>query len=230
MKSLLVFIALGAALFIACSASKSASNPEAPLQLPTTTQSGMPVATSSVTEKSVCNLKLSELPVIKGLKLGTTPDEVLALFPGSKDDLQLRTTLSTPPGPTGDLIFAITPSKYSGAGAEFKDVTRLSFGVLDGRIWKFTINYNGPEWEHVDKFVEKFIENKTLPAVEQWEPYVGMDQQMKTLTCADFSVRIFAGGEGGNLNYVLVQDLEAEKKLKERRRKAREQASPTPEQ
>ena len=38
--------------------------------------------------------------------------------------------------------------------------------------------------------------------------------------------RVFAGGQGGNLNYVLMKDLEAEKKLKDRRAKAREKATP----
>jgi len=100
--------------------------------------------------------------------------------------------------------------------------------MLDGHLSSFTINYNGPQWPDVDKFVETFVEGKNLPAANQWEPYAGMETQMKTLTCTDFSVRVFSGGEAGNQNYVLVQDLEADKKLKERRRKARESASPTP--
>jgi hypothetical protein len=90
------------------------------------------------------------------------------------------------------------------------------------------VHYNGPQWPHVDKFVEKLVGEMNLPPSEQWEAYAGQDTQLKTLTCADFLIRANAAGEGGNLNYVSMTDLEAEKKLRERRRKAREQASPTP--
>jgi hypothetical protein len=218
------------AISIACSASKSASSPApVPANQPAQPVSSTPapVTTSSVHAPTACTLKISEAPAINRLKLGMTEAEVLAVFPGSKDDAELRSALSKPRGPLGNSSFLLTPSKYE-SPAEYKAVNRVTFSMLDGRVSSFTINYNGPEWPHVDKFVEKFVEGKDLPAVDQWEPYAGMENQMKTLTCTDFSIRVFNGGEGGNQNYVLVQDLEADKKLKERRRKARESASPSP--
>jgi len=219
------------AISIACSASKSASSPaqvsgnQPANQLISPTPAS--VTTSSVHEQAACTLKLSEAPVINRLKLGMTADQVLAVFPGSKDDAEVRSAVSKAPGPLGNSSFLITPSKY-GSAADFKEVSRVTFSMLDGHLSSFTINYNGPQWPDVDKFVETFVEGKNLPAANQWEPYAGMETQMKTLTCTDFSVRVFSGGEAGNQNYVLVQDLEADKKLKERRRKARESASPTP--
>lgn len=218
------------AISIACSASKSASSPApVPANQPAQPVSSTPapVTTSSVHAPTACTLKISEAPAINRLKLGMTEAEVLAVFPGSKDDAELRSALSKPRGPLGNSSFLLTPSKYE-SPAEYKAVNRVTFSMLDGRVSSFTINYNGPEWPHVDKFVEKFVEGKDLPAADQWEPYAGMENQMKTLTCTDFSIRVFNGGEGGNQNYVLVQDLEADKKLKERRRKARESASPSP--
>ena len=56
-----------------------------------------------------------------------------------------------------------------------------------------------------------------------------MDNQLKSLKCSEVEIRVFAGGQGGNLNYVLMRDLEADKKLKDRRAKARAKATPTPE-
>jgi hypothetical protein len=55
-----------------------------------------------------------------------------------------------------------------------------------------------------------------------------MDNQLKTLKCTDFEVEVFAGGKGGNLNYVKVKDLSAEKKLNDRRAKAAAKATPAP--
>jgi len=213
------------AVSIACSTSKSAPSPQPPAENRLASQSSTPQNMSSVKATTPCALKISEAPVIRGLKLGMTPEEILALFPGSKEDTALRTALSAPPGRFGNSSFLITPSKY-GSAANYKEVSRLNFSLLDGRVSNFTINYVDRQSPNVDKLIEKFGEDKNLPPPDQWEPYPGMDTQMKTLTCNGFSIRIFDGGEGASLDYVLVEDLEADKKLKERRKKAREQASP----
>jgi hypothetical protein len=47
-----------------------------------------------------------------------------------------------------------------------------------------------------------------------------MDTQLKMLKCAEVEIRAFVGGPGGNLNYVLMNDLVAAKKLKDRKDKA----------
>ncbi len=218
---LLVLIAIS----IACSASRSASSPS---QLTVSQPISSPAApvSSSSTERIACTLKLSEAPVINRVKLGMTVDEVLALFPGSKDDPDVRAAAARR-GPVGNGSLPITPSKY-GSAADFKQINRVSLSLLDGRVSSMTIQYNGPEWPHIDKFVEKFVEGKDLPAADQWEPYVGMETQMKTLTCTGFSIRLFSGGEGGSQNYVLIKDIEADNTIKERRKKTQEQASPTP--
>jgi hypothetical protein len=167
------------------------------------------------------------LPAVKGLKLGMTTDEVLAVFPGSKDDAELRPQLSQPAGPLGTSNFIIKPAKYQNK-ENFAGITQIAFSLLDGRVSSFIFSYNGPAYSHVDKFVENFVNGTNLPVADQWEAYQGLDTQMKTLTCKDFEMRIFAGGEGGNLNYISVKDLIAETQLKDRRKKAREKASPTP--
>jgi hypothetical protein len=217
----IVFVAVS----FACLVSKSASSPAQLTSSPTTSQSSTPLTAPSAHEKTACTLTLSEAPMIDRLKLGMKVDEILALFPGSKDDAELRSELSKPPGRFGNSTFLLTPSKYPST-ADFKAVSRLTFTMLDGNVSSFTVNYNGPQWPHVDKFVEKVIEGKNLPTADQWEAYVGMDTQMKTLNCTGFSIRVFSGGESGSMNYVLVEDVEADKKLKERRKKAREQAGP----
>lgn len=227
MKFLVAIISFSVALSVACSASRSASSPTPLAGTPATNQTSSPITASIVQDKPVCTLTMSGAPVIKGLRLGMTPDEVMALFPGSKDDADLRAQLSRPPTSFGGSSFVMRPEKYKNK-AEFNGISQISFSVLDGRISSFTVHYPGPQWPHVDQFVTKFIDGTDLPPADQWQPYAGMDNQMKTLTCVDFAIRVFAGGEGANLNYVLLQDLEADKKLKERRKKAREQASPTP--
>lgn len=164
-----------------------------------------------------------------------TADEVLALFPGSKDDPEVRATLSRPASSVGTTNLVLHPANYGPKNnQQLKpgDVSQITLNLLDGHVSMVTFGYNGPEFSHVDKLIEKVVKENNLPAPDQWEPYVGMDSQLKTLTCAEFEVRVFIGGQGGNLNYVLVKDLQAEKKLQDRRAKARAKAaataSPTP--
>lgn len=170
---------------------------------------------------------MSQAPAIHGLKLGMTPDEVMTLFAGSRDDADLRSQLARPPSQFGTSSFVVRPERYEHK-TDFSGISQITFTLLDGRISSITAQHNGPEWPHVDDFVTKFTDGTGLPPASQWEAYPGLDHQMKTLTCTDFSVRLYAGGEGGSQNYVMVQDLQADKQLKDRRKKAREKASPTP--
>ncbi|MEK6336041.1 MAG: hypothetical protein AABM67_14015 [Acidobacteriota bacterium] len=154
-----------------------------------------------------------------------TTEEVLALFPGSKEDPEIRSSSSTI-SQFGTSSFVIRPERYE-SKEKFADIRQITVRLLDGRISSVRVGHNGPEFSHVDKFVEKYSEGKNLPA-ESWEAHVGMDNNLKILRCTDFEIQVFTGGPGGNLNYIEIKDLEAEKQLKDRRAKAKAKATPTP--
>jgi len=177
--------------------------------------------------KSNCSLTAATIPLIEGIKLGSTPDEVLAILPGSKDDPEVKTAIAKPATALGVSEFIVRANKLQ-PKEKYAHINHFTFSLLDGRISTINIGYNGPAYANVDEFVTNFVKGTKLPPVEQWEAYPGMETQLKTLTCKDFEIRIFSGGEGGNQNYVLLTDLEAKKQLKDRRAKARAQASPTP--
>lgn len=225
MKTFLVIASLLIAISIACSSYKSASSPTPANSLEAVTHAASPTPEVVAQEKTPCTLTLPGAPEIKGLRLGMTADEVLALFPGSREDADVRSDLARPAGQFGTSNFLIRPAKYE-SKEKFTGISQISFMLLDGRVSKFTVQYSGPEYSHVDKFVSKVVEDTNLPSVNQWEAYVGMDNQVKTLTCADFEVRAFIGGSGGILNNVSMRDLVAQKKLHEREAKANEQPTP----
>jgi hypothetical protein len=177
--------------------------------------------------KAVCGLTMAQVPGIGALRLRMTTEQVLALFPGSNGDPEVRSRLSRPASPLGESGFIIMPERYQ-SKEKFAGISRISFSLLDGRLSTFTITYDGPEWSHVDKFVAKVVEGTNLPAAEAWEAYAGLDTQLKILTCTDIEIRVFAGGQGGNLNYVLMSDLVAARTLKDRRVKAREKGRQEP--
>jgi hypothetical protein len=227
MKSFFLFTLLAIAVSIACSGYKSAGSPTVSNGNTATNQVSVQEETPPTQDKPKCELTLVSVPTLIGLKLGMTANEVLAVFPGSSEDAELRSDLARPPNAFGGSSFGIVPSKYQGK-EKFAGITQIGFSFLDGRVSSFTFNYNGPEYPHVDRFVEKFVDGTGLPAADQWEAYPGLDTQMKTLTCKDFEIRVFASGKGGDLNYILVKDLAAEETLKDRRKKARAQPSPSP--
>ncbi len=171
----------------------------------------------------VCGLSTAQVPGIGELRLGMTAEQVLALFPGSGQDPAVRASLSKPPTPVGTSNFSIKPDNYQSKD-KYVGISRIAFSLLDGRVSTISISYNGPEWPNVDKFVEKVTEGTSLPPSGEWRAYPGLETQLKYLTCTDFEIRVFAGGEGGNLNYVLMNDLTAARTLKDRRLKAREKA------
>jgi hypothetical protein len=181
-------------------------------------------ANQDVSDGGPCSLVMDQAPVLNGLRLGMASAEVLALFPGSKEDAAVKASLSQPPDQLGVSAFSLRPDKYQPA-EKYPGVSQITFTLLDDRVSRLNVGYNGPQWPHVDKFVEKFVEGTNLPQADGWDPYVGLET-MKTLKCKDFEIQIFAGGKGGNLNYVLMSDLLAAKKLKLREDKAAKQAIP----
>ena len=186
-----------------------------------------PVQTSraATQEKPQCTLTLLAAPTINGIKLGMSKQEILSLFPGDKEGADLRVRASQPDGPFGMTSLSVAPVESKD---HFTGISNVTFRLVNGRLYNFRIGYNGPAWPGIDKFVEKFGNDNSLPPASHWEAYVGMDNQLKTLNCAGFSVQLFVGGQGGNLNYADITDVAADKELKDRRAKARAQASPTP--
>src|SRR5260221_4539092 len=82
---------------IACTPSRSAGSPSLANSNFADVQSPAQTNNASTQEKPTCQLTLAGAPDIKGFRLGMTADEVLALFPGSKDDAEVRSDLTRPP-------------------------------------------------------------------------------------------------------------------------------------
>jgi len=227
-----LFLVILCGVAIACTAGKV----ETSLGKPNgnaTAQQAQPSASPSPSvahseQTTPCSLTKAEAPVVVGLKLGMTSEQVLALFPGGKQDPEVSAQLARPPSPLGVSSFMVHPEKFD-PNNKFAAFSQFTFTLIDGRVSSVTLGYNGPQYSNVDEFVTRFVEGTKLPPSDRWLPYTGMDNQLKILTCKDFELRVFAGGTDGNLNYVLLTDLDASRQLKERRAKARAQASPTPE-
>lgn len=175
---------------------------------------------ASAHAQAACTLTLTQAPAVDGLRLGMKAEEVLALFPGSRADKEVRDDMLRPASRLGVSSLTIKPERYA-SKAKFPRVSVVTLTLLDGRIITMNVSYNGPEYKHVDEFLGKFLEGKKLPAVHAWEPYVGMDTQLKTLNCRGFELKVFAGGKNvHDINYIEMTDVAAKKRIRDRRSKA----------
>ena len=167
-------------------------------------------------------LSMAQAPVVSGLKLGMKVEDVLALFPGSRKDKQVRLELARPANRFGMSGFTITPRKYS-SETESDLANQIVLRLLDGRVYSLYVGTDNPVWEHVDEFVTKFSEENGLPGVDYWEAHDGLDGQLKTLKAKDFELSVFAGGQNVEINYVRLIDAVAQRKLKARQAESRAQ-------
>src|SRR6266550_4624051 len=101
MKSFLAIVPVVIGISIACSAYKSAGSQPATNNGADLGQSSAQTNNTSTQNSPPCSLTMDQTPVINGLRLGMTAEQVLALFPGSSEDVQLRDSLSRPPSQLG---------------------------------------------------------------------------------------------------------------------------------
>src|SRR5262245_8398485 len=99
----------------------------------------------------VCNLSLSQSPVIRGIRLGMKPEEWLKLFPGSAQDEKIKAILDEPPKYPRygwkDVTFQPTveqnqlkQSPYL-SGKEFSGIQQVSLTLFDNQIMAVLIYY-----------------------------------------------------------------------------------------
>ena len=213
---------------VACEARSRNSTPSPVSQDPAPPTTPKPEPTPEVkAEKIPCTLGKEQASEIKGLRLGLTTEQVLALFPGSKDDPALQPALAKPPTQHGVSTLMIRPEKYA-SKEKFAGIREVIFTFLDGRVSSYQANYESAPWKHVDEFVTNFTSGSKLPGVDSWDAYTGLDTQQKSLKCEGFEVTLFAGGETLNANHVKVQDLLAAEVIKDRRAKAKQKAAAKP--
>lgn len=175
------------------------------------------------TQKAMCTLNTGQAPDIRGLRLGMSVEPVLALFPGSREDAEVNKSLAEP-AKFGLIRLMIRPERYA-SKENFVGTRNITLAFLDGKLFDITVAVSGSERKHVDELIKQFSEEKNLPAPADWQPYVGLDDKMKTLQCDGFEISVLVTGHGIEANHIRIQDLAADKEWKDRRAKAREKAA-----
>jgi len=144
----------------------------------------------------VCDLSLSQAPVIRGIRLGMKSDEWLKLFPGSAQDEKIKAILDQPPKyPDYGLNYitfypAFSSNQFSYLPREeFSGVKSVSLALFDNQIIGISILYTpypgiGSTWDDVAQLITIFSETFNLPQVSAWDK----DGKRANLKCAGFEM------------------------------------------
>lgn len=115
-----------------------------------------------------CSLTAATAPSVRGLRLGMSTDELLALFPSSTKRKDIREALEKAKAATASepVYLSFEPARDSGK-EQFVGVDSVSAGLLKGRVTDFGVVYVGATWT-IDEWVAKLSESFGLPAPSDW--------------------------------------------------------------
>ena len=143
-------------------------------------------------------------PVIRGIKLGMTTNDVLMIFPGSRETEMVKDALTRGESHEsfGLTSFLVFPSQYS-SKERFSGISSMNFLFVDGRLVQYGVAYDGPPWPHSDDFINKIASVFKLPSAENWIVDQGV---YKAVNCDGFRVRTSVNNSGASISVLTGED------------------------
>ncbi len=154
-------------------------------------------------QKPACKLTLAQAPVIRGLRLGMTSDELFATFPANEreefDRAQQLKKAELPPN-YGFTFFDLYPSNYP-TKDRFMSINSIRFELFDQKVVNIIASYtNTPQFDRTGQLMEIITrqfglpEYKDGPGSEYWKG--------AWLSCEGFTFRV--SGLSGGFSIVLT--------------------------
>ena len=177
-------------------------------------------------QSTKCSVEPAQSPVIRGIKLGMKLDDVLALFPGSREDQYIKNEIAnvgfysgmkTLPR-FGVVNFGVLPAKYSTKN-RFAGIETFYFTFLDDHLVNYQVEYRQPPWPRVDEFIEKIAGAFNLPPADKWSTE---NPVRKNLACDGFTVQAYT--QDGRANLIIKTGDDPIAIQRERRAAAEAQA------
>ena len=143
-------------------------------------------------QKPTCKLTLAQAPVIRGLRLGMSNDELFAIFPGNEreefDRAEKLKSAELPPN-YGYTNFQFSLSNYP-TKDRFTGISSLSFGLFDRKVVSIRAGYsNTPQFDRPGQLMEIITRQLGLPEFKDWPNYKEYLSNT-SLTCAGFTFHV----------------------------------------
>jgi len=191
-------IAFSALAFVTWSAPSQASNPQ-PAQ-------------------NRCTLTEATSPNVRGLRLGMSTQQLLALFPGITKKKEMKDAIEKAKSATGaEAAYLGFDPATEGDAQQFAGVGSVSAGLYKARVVDFSVQYIGAAWT-VDAWIAKLSETFKLPSAQDW--VVGPNEAPNKVLKCD-GILIEAAIQGGSAT-IRVRNTEDLKEIDERTKAAEE--------
>jgi hypothetical protein len=150
--------------------------------------------------QSKCNLTEANGPNIRGLRLGMSTSQVLALFPGVTKKKEMKEAIDKAKSTSGSetVYLAFDPAADAVKG-QFAGVQSVSAGFYKARLVDFSIQYGGPTWRNIDEWIGKLSETLNLPASEAWMAGPS-ETPNKVLKCDGIEIEAATQGGGASIS------------------------------
>ena len=170
-------------------------------------------------QASQCALKMAQAPAIRGIKLGMRIDEVLAMFPGTREDENIRIATSDNQSYPrfGVINFGVAPSAYA-SKERFAGIGSLYFTFVDGGMVKYEVEYARPPWPRLDDFINKIAAAFQLPQADKW---IAENPNRRNLICDGFRMQATTHDSRGFL--IVIRGDDPYKIQRDRRAAAEEE-------
>lgn len=149
--------------------------------------------------QSDCALSAANSPTVRGIRLGMTLQQVLALFPGSSKRQEIRSALDRAKAAAGnEAVYLLFYPATDGGGERLAGVDSILVGVYKDQVVDFSVSYVGPTWNTVDDWIEKLAETLGLPRSRAWAAGPS-ENPNKILKCKGVEIEAAVQGGGGSI-------------------------------
>ena len=182
------------------------------------------LGSSQALSQSRCNLTKDNSPSVRGLRLGMSTEQLLALFPGSakrwaKDPKKIREAREKAmAADSSEPVYLSFDLATDAAKEQFAGVDSVSAGLYTGWVVDFSIVYVGGAWRTIDEWVATVSETFKLPGAQDWVAGPS-EHPNKVLRCN--GIEIEAGIQGGSAS-IRIRNTEWLKAMEERTTAAEE--------
>ncbi|MBL8208020.1 MAG: hypothetical protein JNM09_27550, partial [Blastocatellia bacterium] len=123
-----------------------------------------------------CNLSLTQAPIIRGLRLGMSVDDLIELFPGANpNEFKGKVEQAKEEPSLGHLYFGFSGTQHK----DRLEGQNFTVNLFDGKVTSFRVQYlfaNQTQTGQIfdaEKFRDKLIEIFNLPAKAYWQESQG---------------------------------------------------------
>ena len=174
------------------------------------------LATGHSIQKSdqVCSMTIAQAPSFRKLRLGMNLDEVYKVLPELRADEGFQNNLKQAADsrlPQSAGVFVNSTMTTYGGSEIVRGLKGIGLTFYENQLCDLSFEYDRPEWDSVDEFIERLRPVINLPDSFQAEG----DRNRKTWKCNEVGIYITISSRGGSVRF---SDMNLSKRMEIKRR------------